>query len=143
MVHALEVTRSLLKTDGLLIDIHPTGQPPRVEAHVGGEVHLAGQLQEAGNFEEYFEASNALKEVTGRGLFELEREGLFTFLMHAPTIQALAGHIEAEWSDTTLPEETFERAAELMGEPGEGAGGHREIVLRETVRISRFRVSGR
>jgi hypothetical protein len=41
-----------------------------------------------------------------------------------------------------LHEETIERAGELMGEPGEGAGGRREIVLREFVRIARFRVIG-
>jgi hypothetical protein len=139
MVHALEITRSLLKIDGLLIDIHPNGKPPPIEAHVGGEVLLAGHLEETDDFVEYFEADDALTDVTGRGLFELERAGLFTFMLHAPTIMALAGHLEAEWSDSVLPEETFERAAELMGEPGEG----REIVLRESVRIARFRSSGR
>jgi hypothetical protein len=106
---------------------------------VDGEVHLAGHLDETGNFVEYFEASDALKDVTGRGLFELEREGLFTSLMHAPTIMALADHIEAEWSDSVLHEETIKRAAELMGGPGEGVGGHREIVLREFVSIARLR----
>ncbi len=139
MVHALEITRGLLKRDGLLIDIHPSGKPPRVEAHVGGEVHLAGHSDETGNFVEYFEASDALKDVTGRGLFRLEREGLFTFMVHAPTIMALADHLEAEWSDAVLPEKTFERAAELLGEPGEG----KKIVLREIIRIARFRPSGR
>jgi hypothetical protein len=140
MVHALEITRGLLKPGGLLIDIHPTGRPPRVEAHVDGEVYPAGHVDETGNFVEYFEASDALKNVTGRGLFELEREGLFTFLLHAPTIKALVDYIAAEWSDSELDEETIERAAEMMGEPGEGAGGRREIILREIVHIARFRI---
>jgi hypothetical protein len=139
MVHALEITHSLLKTDGLLIDIHPNGKPPLIETHVGGEVLLAGYLEETDDFVEYFEADDALTDVTGRELFELEREGLFTFLLHAPTIMALADYLKAEWSDSVLHEETIERAAELMGEPGEG----REIVLRESVRIARFRSSGR
>jgi hypothetical protein len=142
MVHALEITRCLLKQDGLLIDIHPTGQPPRVEAHVGGAIHLAGHLDETDNFVEYFEATDALKNVAGRGLFKLEREGLFTSLLHAPSIMALANHLAAEWSDSILHEETIERAADLMGEPGEGSGGRREIVLREFVQIARFRASG-
>ncbi len=77
--------------------------------------------------------------MTGRGLFELEREGLITFMLHASTIMALADFLEAEWSDSVLHEETIERATELMGEPGAG----REIVLRESVRIARFRASGR
>jgi hypothetical protein len=140
MVHALEIAHSLLKKDGLLIDIHPTGQPPQVEAHVGEEIHLAGHLQEKGNFlEKNILASDALKAVTGRGLFGLERDGLFTFLTHAPTITTLADHLASEWTDAVLDEEPIERAAGLMGEPG----ADREIVLREIVHIARFRVSGR
>jgi hypothetical protein len=139
MVHALEITRGLLKTDGLLIDIHPTGKPPLIEAHVDGEILLAGHLEETDDFVEYFEADDALTDVTGRGLFKLEREGLFAFMLHTPTIMALADYLEAEWSDSVLHEETIERAAELMGEPGEG----REIVLHESVRIARFRSRGR
>ena len=142
MVHALEITRSLLKSDGLLIDIHPTGQPSQIEAHIDGEIHLAGPVREAGNCEKYFDASNALKDVTGRGLFELEREGRFVFLLHAPTIQALSDHIEAEWSDTSVSEKTFEQAGRLLGEPGEGAVDRSEIILREFVHIARFRVCG-
>jgi hypothetical protein len=139
MVHALETTHSLLKTNGMLIDIHPTGEPPQVEVHADGEVRLAGYLDETDDFVEYFEADDALAEVTGRGLFVLEREGLFTFMQHAVNIRALADFLEAEWSDAVLHQETIDRAAELMGEPEEG----REIVLRETVRIARFRASER
>ena len=108
----MEITHGLLKTDGLLIDIHPNGKPPLIEAHVDGEVLLAGHLEETDDFVEYFEADDALTDVTGRGLFELEREGLFTFMLHAPTIVALADYLEAEWSDSVLYEETIERAAE-------------------------------
>jgi hypothetical protein len=139
MVHALEIARALLKPDGLLIDIHPNGTPPPIEVHVGGEVQLAGYLEETNDFVEYFQADDAMRDVTGRGLFKLEREGLFTFMLHAPTIMALADHLEAEWSDAVLREDTIERAAELMGEPGKG----KEIVLRESIRIARFRSSGR
>lgn len=139
MVHALEITHSLLKTGGLLIDIHPTGEPPLIEVHVGEDVQLAGYLDETGGFVEYFDADDALAETIGRGLFELERQGLFTFMTHAPTIMALANFLKAEWSGSVLHEEIIKRAAKLMGEPGEG----REIVLRESVKISRFRSSGR
>jgi hypothetical protein len=139
MVHALEIIHSLLKKDGLLIDIHPNGEPPPIEVHVAGEVLLAGHLEEAGDFVEYFEAGGALADVTARGLFELEREGLFTYMTHAPTIMALTDHLAAEWSDAVVPEKAMERAAALMSEQGEDS----EIVLREIVRLSRYRPSGR
>jgi hypothetical protein len=139
MVHALEITRGLLKKDGLLIDIHPSGEPPLIEAHVGGEVRIAGHLEETDDFVEYFEADKALLEAAARGLFTLEREELFTFKIHAINIEALAKYLDAEWSDAVLREEVVERAAELMGEPGED----RKIVLRETIRIARFRARGK
>lgn len=139
MVHALEITHGLLKKDGLLIDIHPSGDPPPVEVHVGGKVLLAGHLGEKDDFAEYFEADGALANVTAQGLFELERQALFSFMTHAPTITALTNFLEAEWSDAILPEEVMERLVELMDEPGEG----KEIVVREIVRISRYRSSGR
>ena len=138
MVHALEITRGLLKRDGLLIDIHPNGEPPPIEVHVDGEVLLAGYLEEKSDFVEYFEADGALADVTARGLFELEREGLFMFMTHAPTIKALVDHLKAEWSDAVLPEKSIEQAMALVGEPGKD----REIILRESVRISRYRASG-
>ena len=137
MVHALEVTHSLLKPGGLLIDIHPTGQHPLVEAHVDGEVRFAGVVDELDDFEEYFKADQALADVNSRGLFLLEREAFFSFLYHAPTIAELADFIAAEWSDAVLHEETIEQARQLMGEPGDG----RKIVVREPVRITRFRAS--
>ena len=134
-MHALEITHSLLKPDGLLVDIHPNGEHPQIEVHMGGKAQLAGHLDETDDFEEYFNADEALMEATRRGLFTVEREGLFTFLTHSSTIEELADFLEAEWSDSVLHKETIERATELMGEPGED----REIVLQETVRIGRYR----
>jgi hypothetical protein len=139
MVHALEITHDVLKTGGLLIDIHPSGEPPLIEVHVGEEVQVAGQLEETNNFAEYFQADDALADVTSRGLFRLEREGRFMHILHASTIKALANFLEEEWSDSILREETIKRAAELMGEPGED----REIVLLESVRIACFHANHR
>ena len=70
MVHALEIIHGLLKKDGLLIDIHPNGEPPPIEVHVAGEVLLAGYLEEEADFVEYFEADGALADVTARGLLD-------------------------------------------------------------------------
>jgi 2-polyprenyl-3-methyl-5-hydroxy-6-metoxy-1,4-benzoquinol methylase len=135
MVHALEIVHDLLKPGGVLVDIHPNGDPPPIEVNVGGDVMLAGYLDETDDFEEYFKADEALAEVTARGLFLLEREGLFTFMTHASTITELVDFLKAEWTDSVVHEETIERAKKLMGE----LGGGKEVVLRESVRIARFR----
>lgn len=139
MVHALEITHGLLKRDGLLIDIHPNGRPPKFEVHVDGEALLAGYVDETDDFVEYFEADEALADVVARGLFALEDTKLFPFLLHAPSFEAIAEFFEDEWSDAILPDAVIERATAMMGEPGKG----KEIVVREIVRISRYRSSGR
>lgn len=139
MVHALETTHGLLKKGALLIDIHPSGEPSLIEAHVDGQLLPAGQLVEPNDGVEYVEADEALANVTGRGLFIMEREGFFDFLRHAPNIVELVDHIEAEQWDAYVPKETVSRAMALMGEPGEG----KEIILREPVRIARYRSLGK
>lgn len=139
MVHALEITHGLLKKDGLLIDIHPSGRPPTFEVHVDGEVLLAGHVLEMDGFVEYFQAGDALKDVTTRGLFKLERTELFPFKMHAPTVKAIVDHIQAEWSDAVLAKEVIQRAEGLLAKPGDG----KEVVVQEIVRISRYRAIGR
>ena len=139
MVHALEIAHSLLKKDGLLIDIHPSGRPPKVEVHLDGEVFLAGHVQETDNFVEYFQADEALAKVTGIGLIELEREGQFDFLMHAPTMEDILKYIETEWSDAVLSQEVIRKTKTLLGAPRDG----KEVVVREIVRIGRYRAIGR
>jgi hypothetical protein len=139
MVHALEITHGMLKRGGILIDIHPSGHPPSAEVHAGGKTLLAGHLDEESGFFDYYAADNALADVTARGLFELEREGLFPFMIHAPSITAMDNYLETEWSDAIVPEKVLTRLANLMSKPGEG----KEIVVREIVRISRYRSSSR
>ena len=134
MVHALEITRSLLKPDGLLIDIHPTSQPPRVEVHRDGADQLAGYVADRDDFIDYIRADQALLEAEARGLFRLERQKYFPFLYHADTLTEMTDHIAAEWSSAVIPQETLARAQQLMGQPGQAA----EIVIREPIRISRF-----
>lgn len=142
MVHALEIVHKLLKKDGLFIDIHPSGRPPRVEVHNGGQIQLAGHLEETNDFVEYAQADEALKQVTNRGLFQLESQGLFDFLLHAPTIEALAGHLEAEWLDAILPEAVVERLATLLDDLDEAPIDDKEIIVRENIGITRFRADG-
>jgi hypothetical protein len=135
MVHALEITHSLLKPGGLLIDMHPTGEHPRVEVHIGGEILLAGLIDESDHFQEYFQADQALAEATRLGLFRMEQERFFPFLYHAATVTEMADFITAEWCDAVLHDETLQKAEALLGKPVDG----REVVVREPIRITLFR----
>jgi hypothetical protein len=134
MVHALEITHSLLNVSGLLIDIHPTSQPPRVEIHRDGEIQLAGYVDDRDNFVDYIQADRALLEAEARRLFRLERQKFFPFLYHADTISEMTDYLTAEWSSAILPQETLARAQQLIGPPGHGV----KIIIREPIRITRF-----
>ena len=134
MVHALEITHSLLKPGGLLIDIHPTSQPPRVEIHRDGEIQLAGYVDDRDDFIDYIRADRALLQSEARRLFRLERQKFFPFLHHADTITEMTDYLAAEWSSAILPQETLARAEQLMSSPSQGV----KIVIREPIRITRF-----
>jgi hypothetical protein len=135
MVHALEKVHSLLEAGGILIDIHPTGEPPAFEVRIDGHVTRAGWLQETDDFVEYIQADDALANVIRRGLFVVERAGRFTFLSHAPNIFELRNYLLVEYSDAIVDEETVRRVEELYAAPGRD----KEVVLRENVHIARLR----
>ncbi len=88
-MHALEIIHTLLEPDGYLIDIHPNGQPPPIEACIADQLHLLGYLQETDDFIEYGQASAALDEVIQRGLFVVERQSSFKFITRAGSVDEL------------------------------------------------------
>lgn len=135
MVHALKKVHTLLKPDGVLIDIRPTGDPPAFEVHVDGHITHAGWYQETDDFVEYFQAHDALNEAIRWGLFVRERAETFSFLTHASTIFELRDYVLSEYSDAVVDDETVRRAEEQFQTPGKD----KEVVLREPALITRLR----
>jgi hypothetical protein len=135
MVHALEIIHSLLETDGCLIDIHPNGQPPPIEAGIAGQLHLLGYLQETDDFIEYGQASAALAEVIRRGLFIVEQQGTFIFIIRAASVDELHNFLDESWSDSIFPDEVDRQAGELSQSVGEISSAQ----LTEQVLVARLR----
>jgi hypothetical protein len=138
MVHALEIIHGLLEPGGILIDFHPTGEPPPVEVHADGRLVRAGLLQEADGFIEYFQADSALAEAVRRGLFAVEQEGTFEFLTHADTLADLLAYFANKYTDAVLDEATLQRTEAFL----RAAQQEKEVVIRETIRIARLRRLG-
>ena len=134
MVHALEEIHSLLKPDGVLIDIHPTGEPASIEIRIRDRFMPAGWLQETDDYVEYEWANEALNQIVHSGLFAVERQSVFTFNTYAASIAELREHLAEAWKDAILDEITAARAEELLST----IERDKEVIVRESVYIARL-----
>lgn len=135
MVHALETTRELLDVDGLLLDIHPSGEPPQVIFRNGDEMRVLGYLQESDDFIEYLQASEAITAVIQRGLFHAEAAIRFEFSVHADSIPALVDYLKKEWKDAILAPEIIAQAEALWSQKN----AEQEILISELDRMTLLR----
>jgi hypothetical protein len=141
MVHALEIIHSLLASDGLLVDIHPSGFPPEITAWRGSRRLMLGYLQESDNFIEYAQASAAIARAVEAGLFTIDRQDEFTYAIHAASVAELRQHLLKNWSDAILPQEIDAGAASFLRSEISSPnpeGDAIEIVMTERVRITRL-----
>lgn len=146
MVHALEEIRRLLKPGGALIDIHPMSQPSPIEIHQGGKANQVGLLSVRQWLFEFEQADIALTEIVQRGLFVVEREGVFDSLTHygsalemrtsfKDSIDKFARDDQSARESVPQAEALAARAEELMQAAVSGA----ELIVREPTHISRLR----
>lgn len=146
MVHALEEIRRLLKPTGALIDIHPVAESSPIEIHQGGKIDLAGYLSVRQWCIDYQQADKALTEIAQRGLFAVEREGVFDSLTHYASVAEMRTSLkeaidkfarDAQSAGEAAPhaEALAARAEELMQDAVSGA----ELIVREQTHISRLR----
>jgi len=133
MVHALQTIHALLKPDGVLIDLHPTGEPPQIDwVHAGGRLQI-GLLQEPDDFVEYFQSDHALETAQNQGFFKLERQAVFRFITRTEDYPELQAFLEENWSDAWLDPAIDPRAREAASKY---PAGYVEMI--ENVHILRF-----
>jgi len=146
MVHALEEIRRLLKPTGALIDIHPVAESSPIELHHGERIDLAGHLWVRQWCFDYQQADNALAEIAQRGLFAVEREGVFDYLTHYASVAEMRTDLlegidkfarDAQSAVEAAPhvEALAAWAQELM----QAADSEAELIVRERAHISRWR----
>jgi hypothetical protein len=140
MVHALEIVQGLLKPSGYLVDIHPSGQPPRIELVRNGQRTLVGHLQESDDFIEYGQAQAALEQALRLGWFSLERGGEFQFVTWSPSIGELRSFLEENWSDAIL-DPVIDRGVDKLMKPNPETYSEEvtSIEMTEIVRISCYK----
>jgi hypothetical protein len=137
MVHALEKIHQLLKSEGVLLDIHPTNEPAALAVRLREQIIPAGWINESDDYVEYEWADEALQHVVNSRQFKLERTGTFEFMWHADSMNDLRAHLAAEWKDAIIDDVTSVRIEELLKLPVHD----KEILVSEAIRIARYRRS--
>lgn len=135
MVHALEKIYTLLKPDGILLDIHPTNEPAALAVRLREQLIPAGWLHESDDYVEYEWADEALQRSVDTGRFKLERTGTFDFIWHADSMTDLRIYLAEEWKDASIDDVTAMRIEELLKLPVQD----KEILVSEAIRMARYR----
>jgi hypothetical protein len=135
MVHALEKIEQLLKTDGILLDIHPTNEMAALAVRLREQLIPAGWVNESDDYVEYEWADEALQRVVSNGQFALESAGTFEFVWHADSMTDLHAYLAEEWQDAIIDDVTAMRIEELLRLPVHD----KEILVSEAIRIARYR----
>lgn len=137
MVHALEQTHSLLAKDGVLIDIHPTHEPPTILITTPEKDIILGFLEETDDFIEYIQADHALAAVLRQGLFVADQTDHFNFRIVVDSVPEMIEHLSEEWADAIIPDHIQNRARTLLGD----YSGTAKLVIQESISITRIRLS--
>ena len=138
MVHALEKIQQLLKTDGILLDIHPTNEPAVITVRLHEQFIPAGWVNESDDYVEYEWADEALQHMIDSERFTLERAGTFEFVWHADSMNDLRAYLAEEWHDAIIDDITAMRVEELLKLPIH----NKEILVSEAIRIAQYRRVG-
>ena len=116
----------------MLIDIHPSGEPPPIDVRLGTAIHRVGWVAEEDDYEEYAQSDEALAEAVRRGWYTVRQAERFAFTTYADSLDDLLAHLADTWEDAIISERTIQQANDWLNsiEPD------REIILREWIKMS-------
>ena len=110
MVDALRRAREIVTATGVVVDIHPTAD--RATVRVGAAV--AGPVETADAPARHQAATDAVGAAVAMGLFRLDTASEFDFDSYADTIEELAEHIDEDWRDARIGDDTIRRVRQLL-----------------------------
>lgn len=129
MVDALRRVHRVLRSGGVLLDVHPTAINAAVE--VGGQ--FAGLVDAGGGPARHAAADIALFAAVSEQLFVVDRAVEYDFFTCGDSIDELRDYIVDNWRDARIDEAVVERARRLAGATGE------KPRIRERVRATAFK----
>ena len=133
MVHALRRIHGSLRTEGVLLDLHPEPKRTGVEVWQGDRIHRLGHLDQEEDISDILEARARLDLVESDGWYVTERQRFFDLLSHFPSTGAWLDYLALEGYSSGGSAELIASADELLAaDSGEG-------VIREPIRASVLR----
>ncbi len=135
MVHALKEFWRVLVPKGVLIDLRPLHTSPPIEIVAGGEVLIAGYVDESRGVPNDTAANNSMAQAVQADWFVCEKEEAFDFATYWDTPDELKAYAEEWWSNSRLPEEALEEARRLASSNSAVA----RVRVRYETLISRYR----
>lgn len=137
MVHALRCALSMVEPDGLIVDLHPTTDPARLEIFDGETLtRIAARIDNGradGPRQRHAAADAAIAWCVRQGFMQREAVAEFSFWTEADSSAELRDYISLKWKQLHFEDSDLRRAdAALVG----GAG--RTLVVTERVVASKL-----
>lgn len=132
-MHVLREVHKTLKPNGLLLDVHPQPEDPRVEVLYQDEFVPVGNIDWTNDSREIRQARRRLAGLQRAGLFVLDRRRRFEARSYYESVDTWLEHRREHGWTSVIPPQVLRDARGLMR-----AGG-RAVVVREKVRASLFR----
>jgi hypothetical protein len=142
MVHALEEIHRIVRSNGVLIEIHPIPEAPTIEIRSAGDLVLSEDDPSYDYEDDLLHAERAVSEVARRGRFSIGVSHDFDFATHASSIDELRAYWDvqgaydpAEKDEAVLRRENdlYERAEQVMAGVLEAS-----VVYHERARLTRM-----
>lgn len=135
MVHALQLTHSLLRPGGLLINVHDLPVPHLIELTVSDSIHKAGWISDKDDYDTARASLNAIVQVAADGLFILEDERNFIYTIYADNLEELRAFLAEWWESALLPKRTVQRLEAFAAETSDPT----RIAIRLQARMTKLR----
>lgn len=128
----LETTPRALRSGGLLIDLHPQPEDPRVEILQGGDSVLLGAVDWTVDSREIRDARKRLARVVREGSFRVEKRRWFELAAYHKSVDAWLAYREERGHTSPIHDEVLRRAHREM-RPGD------RLAVIERIRASALR----
>lgn len=122
-----------MRSNGVLVDIHPEPEPYLVEVQVGERCIQVGEVGGRPVLKRIPPARAALAEAVEAGYFARERDTTFDFLSHFDSVEDWLSYLAGLTYQLVPDEAILARARELL------SSGIGDLIVRERVHATRLR----